>query len=186
MPSRLLPWALCALLACGDASSGSEPGADAAPLRCDEQQALTIGHCIDSATEAPCIDFTAETRQFIELQSSGPVSSIIGLQGSLMFVLAVEAEGIINGENESAPLVNIEVSNGDAFVGGFMSRPALIEGDTSGRLRAPQLYVVTFLSEDQLGASLRVQAEIIDQSGQGFCGTGEFEVGDLVDAPPMH
>ncbi len=81
---------------------------------------------------------------------------------------------------------NLEVSDGEAFVGGFMSRPALIEGETSGTLRAPQLYVVTFLDEEQLGQSLQVQADLVDQSGQSFCGKGEFEVGALIDAPPMH
>lgn len=193
----VLPRAVCLLLslapgACGGDSNGlgtdAGPGsADAAPPSCDERMPLTIGHCIEADTETPCVSGESEMQLFRSLAEFPVVQPIIGLQGSPMFVLAVQGQDIGIGDDLDAPRVDLRVFDGEQDVGGFSSRPLVFESpDTPGLVTAPRLFVVSFFAEDLIGKTLDVVAEVEDRFGKSYCSTASFVAGDLIDAPPIH
>lgn len=183
------PVALC-MVACGSGTNSDSDGGgdspDAAPPSCEERMPLTIGHCVEADTGDPCVSAASEMQLFRSLEDAPIVHPIIGLQGSPMFVMAVQAEGIATGENLDAPRVDVRVFDGEQDVGGFSSRPLVIESETSpGLVTAPRLFVVSFFADELIGKSLDVTAEVEDRNGQTWCSEGSFEVGALIDAPPL-
>jgi hypothetical protein len=181
------------LTLCIAACSGSDPGSgdggggdssDAAPPTCEERMPLTIGHCVEADTGDPCVSGESEMQLFRSLEDARIVHPIIGLQGSPMFVMAVQAEGIATGENSDAPRVDVRVFDGEQDVGGFSSNPIVIESATTpGLVTAPRLFVVSFFAEDLVGKTLDVTAEVKDRNDQTWCSKDSFEVGALIDAP---
>jgi hypothetical protein len=147
---------------------------------------ITIGHCVEADTGDPCVSAESEMQLFRSLEEERVVHPIIGLQGSPMFVMAVQAQGIAAGENLDAPRVNVRVFDGEQDVGGFSSRPLVIESETTpGLVTAPRLFVVSFFADDLLGKTLDVIADVEDRNGQMWCSRDTFEVGALIDAPPL-
>ncbi len=183
----LSTFALC-VAACGGGtgpslSDGGADSPDAALPTCEARMPLTIGHCVEADTGDPCVSGESEMQLFLPLDEVPVVHPIIGLQGSPMFVMAVQAEGIATGEDLDAPRVDLRVFDGEQDVGGFSSRPIVIESD--GLVTAPRLFVVSFFAEDLLGKTLNVTAEVEDRNGQTWCSKDSFEVGALIDAPPL-
>ncbi len=193
---RVLPLALFALFAlfallgaCGDDGSESGPqdgGPDAAPLPCSARMPLIIGQCIDKSTDEPCLDFLSTERSWPSLSEEPLVPSIVGLQGSSMFVLSVSGEGFAPGADGDAPYVELEVTNGGDSVGAYTSRPTTIDDpNNAGYTLAPQLYVVAFFAEDLVGQSVDVKAKVRDRNDDLWCTESSFQVGALIDAPPL-
>lgn len=181
-----------ALASCGGGSSddkadgGGGASTDAAPLSCDERMPLTIGHCIDGNTSAPCVSAESEMQEFHSIDTDPTIHPIIGLQGSPMFVMAVQGQGIAPGEDLDAPSVDVHIYDGEQDVGGYTARPLVVEStETPGLMTAPRLFVVSFFAEDLVGKTLEVTAEVEDRNGQLWCGESSFEVGPLIDAPPL-
>lgn len=172
----------------GDSENTGDAGnfEDAAPPTCEEQMPITIGHCVEADTGDPCVSAESEMQLFRSLEEARVVHPIIGLQGSPMFVMAVQAQGIAAGENLDAPRVNLRVFDGEQDVGGFSSRPLVIESDTTpGLVTAPRLFVVSFFADDLIGKTLDVIADVEDRNGQTWCSRDTFEVGALIDSPPL-
>ena len=123
---------------------------------------------------------------FVPLEAGTVVHPIIGLQGSPMFVLAVQAQDIAPGDDLDAPRVELRVNQGNQDVGGFSARPIIVESETTpGLMTAPRLFVVSFFADELLGEVLSVIAEVEDRNGNTWCSEGSFEVGELIDAPPL-
>ena len=171
---------LAILASCGgnSDSGGPSPANDGGSLSCDEMLPLTIGHCVDGMTDEPCVNFEAEMRNFVPVNAQTTVQPIIGFQGSPMFVLAVQGEGIAMGENEDAALVELNATVGDAQIGGYQSRPVLLE--QGGNVTAPQLYVVIFAPEEITGQTVTVTASVSDRYDNSWCGSAEFTAGELI------
>ncbi len=176
---------LAGLAACTSAP-GNRPDADllapdAAPLRCSEQLPLVIGHCIDEETGRPCVNFQSTARKFIPLSPGGVIAPIIGFQGSPMFVMAVQAEGITPGEELEAPFVEVRMTQDDQDIGGFTSRSALVSDPESPTLQtAMQLFVVSFFADEMPGLQVHVKAEVKDRLGMQWCGESDFEIGTII------
>ncbi len=181
---------LLALACGGDGSSDEDSGmasADAAPPSCEERRPLTIGHCIEADTGFPCVSGESEMQLFRALDDSDEIHPIIGLQGSPMFVLAVQGQDIALGQDLDAPRVNLRVFDGEQDVGGFSARPIVSESpDTPGLVTAPRLFVVSFFAEDLVGKTLDVTAEVEDRLGQSYCATNSFVAGELLEGEPIH
>ena len=161
------------ITACSGSDANSGDGgtlADAAPPSCDERLPLTIGHCVEADTGYPCVSGESEMQRF----------------RSLMFVMAIQGQGIATGENQDAPRVDVRVFDGEQDVGGFSSNPIVIEStDAPGLITAPRLFVVSFFADELEGKTLDVTAGVVDKNGQSFCATDSFEVGALIDAEPQ-
>ena len=185
----LAPLVLFALLAScgGDSEPDVNPGdPDAAPPSCSEQTPLIIGHCTEADTGHPCVSAESEMQVFVELEEGAVVHPIIGLQGSPMFVMAVRAQGIAPGEDLDAPYVSVRVFEGEQDQGGYTAQPILVESDTTpGLMTAPRLFVVSFFADELEGKTLDVIASVEDRLGQTWCRESSFEVGALIDAPPL-
>ncbi len=181
MSSRFILFAL--LLACsGDANDS----ADAGPLRCEDHLPLTIGHCLDEATDKPCVSTESQQQVFLSIEDVPIISPIIGLQGSPMFVMAVQGQGIAPGEALDAAMIDVRIMHGDQDVGGYASRPILTESDTTpGLMTAPRLFVVSFFADTLVGEQLSVKAEVEDRNGSTWCSETTFEAGALIDSPPI-
>lgn len=188
-PASLRFALLAFVTACGGGSgSGVDAGAseDAAPIPCAEQTPLTIGQCIESETGNPCVSADSETQLFVPLEETPLIHPIIGLQGSPMFVFAVQAQGIAPGEDLDAPEVAVRIYDGEEEIGGYTSRPILHESaETPGLMTAPRLFVVSFFADELEGKTLDVTASVEDRLGQTWCKEASFEVGSLIDAPPL-
>ena len=164
-------------------TDAGQPRPDAAASDCASQANLQIGHCIDRDTGNPCRDFDSEQREFVPLGPGVVVPQIVGFQGSPMFVLAVRASDLEGSPEERSPLVQLEVSRGDFFIGGYTSRPDFIaDPDSSIHRIAPQLYVVTLLSDEAIGNEAEVLAMVTAPSGTA-CAETTFMIGALVDEP---
>lgn len=142
---------------------------------------LSIGSCIDSLTNKPCLDFEAE-RRFVELVPGATIDAIVGLQNSPMFVMAVRGADIADGQNQDAPRVEIDVTRGDEPVGSYASRPVVIPDSESPELVvAPQLYVVAFFADNLEGELVDVRADVTDKNGVQWCAKSNFKVGILLN-----
>ncbi len=173
---------VCVLFACGSGGGGedqpdaSASASDASAIQCT--QTLEIGHCVDSATGEPCLDFEAPGRMFVPLTGTENVRPIVGPQGSDMFVFAVRAANIHPGTETDPPMVEIKVFYGDEERGGYLSWPIFFaEGD---KQTAPQLFTVIFDSPAIEGETMRVTGEVVDPSGNHFCGETSFVCGELI------
>ena len=165
----------------GGVDSGGA-GSDASSAACLAASALEIGHCVDTANDAPCLDFASPTRQFRPLAPTEVVQPIIGLQGLNMFVFAVRAAGIVPGTAPNLPTVEIAVFNGDEEVGAYDAQPEFYRDTTDTSLMvAPQLFTVVFLADTFEGASLRVTGQVRDLADVQFCDEQTFVVGELID-----
>lgn len=174
---------LLSLGACGDDGT-STPLTDGGPLACSELLPLTIGQCIDSDTNMPCVDFLAPQRTWLSLAEEPVVHSIVGLQGSPMFVLSVSGAGIERGMDATAPYVELEVTMGDVLVGGYASRPTMLDDpNLPGNILAPQLYVVAFQAEDIVGETVGIKAQVRDLNEERWCTEAMFQPGSLLGAP---
>ena len=186
---RILGALSLSITACSGSDTNSSDGgtsADAAPPSCEERLPLTIGHCVEADTGYPCVSGESEMQLFRSLEEARTVHPIIGLQGSPMFVMALQGQGIAPGENQDAPRVDVRVFDGEQDVGGFSSNPIVIESaDAPGLITAPRLFVVSFFADELEGKTLDVTAEVVDKNGQSFCATDSFEVGALIDAEPQ-
>jgi hypothetical protein len=186
-----LPLLCLALAACSDPAGGSDdggsPSGDAAPLSCSEMKPLTIGQCIDADTDAPCLNFESTARTWISIENQPVVPSIIGLQGSPMFVMSVSGEGIEPGRDSDSPYVQLEVDRGDMDVGAYAARPTVIDDPNApGFILAPQLYVVALLlDEEMVGQTVQIKAQVRDLNEDEWCTEGSFEIGALVEGPPL-
>ena len=182
--------ALALLTSCGGVSDGDkgDPSApDAAPPSCEERMPLAIGHCIEADTGDPCVSADSDMQLFVSLEEQSLVHPIIGLQGSPMFVMAVQAQGIAPGDDLDAPYVSVRVFDGEQDVGGYTARPVILESpSTPGLMTAPRLFVVSFFADELEGKELDVIAEVEDRFGQTWCSEDSFQVGALIDAPPQH
>jgi hypothetical protein len=158
---------------------------DAKQLSCDEREDLVISQCLDEGI--PCLNFESTTRTWVPITDTPLVQPIIGLQGSPMFVLAVQGKGIDPGSDSDTPDVSVIVSQGETQVGAYQARPTIIEVPGSpGEMLAPQLYVVAFEAEDMLGQTVDVIGEVEDRQDRQWCAEGSFEIGALIDSPPVH
>ena len=176
------------LAACTDdsAQSHNDGGADAAPLSCSEKTPLAIGQCVDGDTGVPCLNFVSTERSWATIDDQPVIRPIIGLQGSPMFVMSVSGEGIEAGSDADAPYIELEVTQGEELVGAYAARPIVIDDPGSpGHMLAPQLYVVAFMAEEMAGQTVQVKAKVRDRNDHEWCSEGSFEVGILVDAPPL-
>ncbi|MCP4444217.1 MAG: hypothetical protein GY811_02580 [Myxococcales bacterium] len=178
------------LASCGGDSSGAadarNPNSpDAAPPSCEERMPLTIGHCIEADTGNPCVSAESEMQLFRSIEEQSVVYPIIGLQGSPMFVMAVQAQGIAPGNDLDAPEVEVRIYDGEQDVGGYEARPLVFESETTaGLMTAPRLFVVSFFADQLEGKELDVIGQVEDRNGQTWCSKGSFSVGALIDAPP--
>jgi len=147
---------------------------------------LTVGHCIDGDTDAPCVNRDSTLQNFLPIEGDTVVHPIIGFQGSPMFVLSVQGQDIAIGIDQDAPQVDVRVFDGEQDVGGFSSRPVVEESsEAPGLVTAHRLYVVSFFADELLGKSLDVKAEVEDRNGNLWCGEGSFTVGDVIDSEPI-
>lgn len=146
---------------------------------------LTIGHCVDTATGEPCLDFEAATRQFIPLTQGEVVRPIVGPQGSDMFVLAVRAANVDPGTETDPPKVDLRVFHGADELGGFLSWPIFYPDDSlADTFVAPQLFTVIFDSSSLEGETMEVTGEVQDPRGERFCGEASLVVGTLIPGGP--
>lgn len=187
--SLLFPLAI-ACACSGDADdAGSDGGrsGDAGPLSCAEKKPLVIGQCVDAETGAPCLNFESPQRTWLSIEDQPVIPSIVGLQGSDMFVMSVSGEGIEPGVDSDSPYVQLEVDHGDADVGAYAARPAVIDDpNIPGNILAPQLYVVALLlDEEMVGQTVQVKAEVRDLNEDEWCAEGSFEIGPPIDGPPL-
>jgi hypothetical protein len=144
---------------------------------------LQIGHCIDRDTGNPCRDFDSEQREFVPLGPGVVVPQIVGFQGSPMFVLAVRISDLEESPDARSSMLQLEVSLGDDFIGGNTSRPDFVaDPDSSIYQIAPQLYVVTLLSDEVIGSEAEVFAMVTAPSATA-CAEATFVIGALVDEP---
>ena len=101
-----------------------------------------------------------------------------------MFVLSASGAGIEPGMDSTAPYVEVYVTQGELDVGGYSSRPLMIDDpDIPGNVLAPQLYVVTFLADDVVGQTVQVRAQARDLNDELWCTEGSFQVGTLITPP---
>lgn len=181
------------LSACGSndsPGSASDGGPDAAPPDCSELAPLTLGQCIDDDTGSPCLDFQAANRRWISLEDEPLVHSIVGLQGSPMFVLSVSGAGIAPGMDSTSPYVELNVTEGTGdsqeMIGGFAARPSVIDDpNLPGNKLAPQLYVVSFFAEEKVGSTVQIRAQARDLNEDQWCSEASFQIGTLIESPPL-
>ena len=103
-----------------------------------------------------------------------------------MFVMSVQGDSIDPGTESDTPNVSVEVTQNGEFIGSYLARPTVIPVPGSpGQIIAPQLFVVAFFAEEMAGQKVDVIAEVSDRNGDKWCSEGSFEVGTLIDAPPL-
>ncbi len=181
MLSRFVFFALLA-----GCSADASDSTDAGPLRCEDREPLTIGHCLDEATDKPCVSGESLQQVFLSIEDVPIIPPIIGLQGSPMFVMAVQGQDIATGEALDAAMVDVRIMHGEQDVGGYASRPILTESNmTPGLMTAPRLFVVSFFADTLVGEQLSVKAEVEDRNGSTWCSETTFEAGALIDSPPI-